>query len=182
MMKAIGKFLFGLKEQFVNWLLRGVHLREVRFGDHTVTVTDRVTMTTVAPAVAGEIGMDTTTGRPQAYVGGTAKALATIVDAPSGTWTQLGKGPTSVADNTEVTVLADQALSAGEIPMFLFVMKTTPSGDQQHHYDDTSVGTGGNMTHGAWVKKTTGNVDFRLRHGDGAARDFDWTAYKVTPA
>lgn len=78
MSKPIG---LRLREWFANWLLHGVRLREgLKFGDATVTITTKIAMTTVAPTTAGDIGMDATSGRPQAYIGGAARDLFHTAD------------------------------------------------------------------------------------------------------
>lgn len=66
-----------LKQKFVNWLLKDVHIQEAMFGKNSVKLTDLIKFTTTAsPTTAGELGMDTATGRPQAYIGGVVKNLA----------------------------------------------------------------------------------------------------------
>lgn len=91
---------------------------------------------------------------------------------------RLGVGPTTVADNTTVTVLADQAIAAGEIPVFDYWMKTISTNLQRHlvikPVDVNSTACTG------FTKKdlVTGDCDFIIKHKDGAARDFDWRARK----
>jgi len=101
---------------------------------------------------------------------------------PPGTWTQLGKGPTSIANNTETTVLADQSLAAGQIPQFLCVMKTTPTMAQYANLTSTMAAVSSGNYAFTHLKKLTGLVDFRIKHIDGGARDFDWVVSKVVPA
>jgi len=100
-----------------------------------------------------------------------------------GTWTQLGKGPTSVANDTEVTVLSGQTLSSGEVPVFHYGMQTTPTNTTEHvRITSGALSGGGGEATGVHVKLSGGNWDFRIHHADGGARDFDWQALKVTPA
>jgi len=63
----------------------------------------------------------------------------------------------------------------------LAVMKTTPNTETAHELMDTATAGSGRMSF-TWHRKTDGNVDFRIKHQDGGARDIDWVAYKVTPA
>lgn len=101
---------------------------------------------------------------------------------PPGTWTQLGKGPTTIADDTEVTVLANQTMAAGEIPVMHAIMRATPSSDNPALLGDTTTGPGNTELQYAPVKDTAGTIDFRLRHEDGGSRQIDWVAQKVLPA
>lgn len=99
-----------------------------------------------------------------------------------GTWTQLGTGLTTVANNTEVTVLAGQALAVGEIPVMWAVMETTPTGSAHSTVNGRTDADPSNLQMVyAPVKKLDGNVDFRVRHKDGGNRDIRWVAYKVLP-
>lgn len=97
-----------------------------------------------------------------------------------GFYTQLGKGPTSVADNTAVAVLTGQVLAAGEIPIFYCGMKTTPTNKQRHTNIKLTDILNTTLTSFP-VKQTSGNWDFMIKHKDGAARDFDWQVLKVAP-
>lgn len=47
----------------------------VTFGTNSVTVGNLITMDTQAPSAMGQIGMDASTGRVQAYIGGAARAI-----------------------------------------------------------------------------------------------------------
>lgn len=76
-MKPLG---LRVREKIANWLLEDVRLERVRFGQHSVTITDRITMTSIVPTGAGQIGMDTTTGRVLAFVGGASKSLMHTTD------------------------------------------------------------------------------------------------------
>ena len=64
-----------LKLGVLNWLLDGTHLGDVRFGTHSVTIGDRITMDTQVPTAAGQLGMDAVGGRPRAFIGGAARDL-----------------------------------------------------------------------------------------------------------
>lgn len=50
-----------------------------------VSITNKLIMSNVAPTTMGDIGMDTTTGRPQAYIGGAARNLAYLEEISAGT-------------------------------------------------------------------------------------------------
>lgn len=47
----------------------------VSFGTHSVTLGNLITMDNQAPSAMGQIGMDTSTGRVQAYIGGAARSI-----------------------------------------------------------------------------------------------------------
>ncbi len=100
---------------------------------------------------------------------------------PPGTWTQLAKGPTTIADNTSATVLAGVSLAAGELPTFLATMKTTPATGQTSTRERTQTIVSGVYTH-IYRKQTSGLTDFKIKHNSGSAQEFDWVAYKVVPA
>jgi len=95
-----------------------------------------------------------------------------------GKWLQLGIGPTTIATATNVAVLSAQTLAAGEIPVFHYGMKTTPTGVQKHLAIKTADTNGTNCT-GFARKETDGTWSFVIRHEDGAARDFDWQALRL---
>jgi hypothetical protein len=61
------------KRGLVSWLLADVKLDGMRFGKHSVVIGDLITMDTQAPASAGQVGMNATTGRIQVYIGGSAR-------------------------------------------------------------------------------------------------------------
>ncbi|HYE57397.1 MAG TPA: hypothetical protein VD948_02780 [Rhodothermales bacterium] len=84
-----------------------------------------IKLATAVPAAAGEIGMNTTTGRPQAYIGGTARALAHTgelwgvgtntnytFDADPGPWTEEQPASTS-CDIVEASNLVRLSVNAG---------------------------------------------------------------------
>jgi hypothetical protein len=63
------------RQAIARTLVSDVHMGAVRFGEHSVTIADLITMDTQAPTALGEIGMNATSGRPQAYIGGAARDL-----------------------------------------------------------------------------------------------------------
>ena len=68
--------LLRLKSAFANWLFRDIKIHTMRLGAHSVSIGDRITFhDDQTPTAAGQLGMDTGTGRPQAYIGGAARAL-----------------------------------------------------------------------------------------------------------
>lgn len=71
-----------LRHGFVRWLLHDVHLPSLHVGEHSISLSPAgvgdvarwsATKNSVA---AGDLGMDTATGRPQAFIGSGNKALA----------------------------------------------------------------------------------------------------------
>lgn len=75
-----------LRQRFVDWLLQGLHLRGVSFGEASITMdpggVDVIRWSGTQAAVgAGDIGMDAATGRPQAFIAGASKLLASTTDA-----------------------------------------------------------------------------------------------------
>lgn len=72
--------LNAVKQRFVRWLLSDVHLGPVKFGENSVTIDDLVTMDAQVPTVAGQIGMDVTSGRPVVFVDSDAKSAAHLSD------------------------------------------------------------------------------------------------------
>lgn len=114
---------------------------------------------------------------------GYAKKMVEVISGGQpGTWTQLGKGPTSIANNATVDVLVAQVLAAGEIPVFHYGMKTVPTTGQNHTV--IKPGSVGSANCTGFMRKlvSSGNWEFSIKHNDGGARDFDWQALKVTPA
>lgn len=78
------------KQALVNWLVAGtvidgVHVKNVHVGEHSITLDPggsdviRWSATTNA-AQAGDVGMNTTTGRPSAFIGGAAQKLGSGLD------------------------------------------------------------------------------------------------------
>ena len=93
---------------------------------------------------------------------------------------KLASGLTSVANNTQVTLLADQTITSGTIPLFLAYMEDTPSNDHRYTLDTTTgAPNSAEVRVNVW-HKSTGAVDFRVRHADGVARNIRWAAYEVT--
>jgi len=95
----------GLRQRVLRWLLADLHLGPVKFGTHSVTIDNLITMDTQATTVAGQIGMDAVTGRPRAFVDGGQVDLAHQVE--------LGDGGTIVS-----TGAASFAVAAG-VGLFL---------------------------------------------------------------
>lgn len=65
-----------VRSKFVGWLLADLHLGDVKFGEHSVTIGDKITMDTQAVTAMGQIGMDATTGRIRVFVGGAQRDVA----------------------------------------------------------------------------------------------------------
>ena len=97
---------------------------------------------------------------------------------PPGTWTQLAKGPTTIADNTEI-VVHNATLSAGESPLFLAAMKTAASTNA--FVQIIKPGVAGDKWVYIMKSKTDGSIDFIIKHKQGVSKDFDWVVYKVLP-
>lgn len=134
------------------------------------------------PLVGDEFSATDTLEHYTCFVAGAwVKTYPEAGSGPPGSWTQIGKGPTTIADNTEVTVLGSIVLAAGEIPDFCAIMKDVPASNIRHGFDITSAPGLNEATFGT-VKLTSGNIDFRIKHREGTAQDFDWVAYKVLPA
>jgi hypothetical protein len=75
-----------LRQKFVDWLLRDVHLKDTHFGDGSITLSPagvgdvtRWSATKLA-AQLGDIGMDLATGRPSTFVGGSPNPVAVLSD------------------------------------------------------------------------------------------------------
>jgi len=123
----------------------------------------------------GQIGYNTDTHLPEEY-DGTGWYLTGI-----GRIQRLGNGVTSVASNTEVTVLANQTVNSGEIAHMMAYMDSTPATDTYAYNYPTNQGINSGQLFYCPVKKTDGLTDFRVRHRDGVARNIVWIAYKVKP-
>jgi hypothetical protein len=68
--------LLCLKSAFVNWLFADIKVATLRLGQHSVTIGDRITYNDdQTPTAAGQLGMNTTNGRPRAYIGGQSREL-----------------------------------------------------------------------------------------------------------
>ena len=64
------------RERAANWLLRGVHIREARFGRDSLSLTDKVHADSTATATAlGDLAPDVTSGRWSQYRAGAARTL-----------------------------------------------------------------------------------------------------------
>lgn len=86
-----------IRQWFVDWLVRDLHLRGVQFGENSITLSpsgvgDVVRWSaTQAAAALGDLGMSTATGRPSAFIGGSARNLLgeheVIVPSGANAWT-----------------------------------------------------------------------------------------------
>lgn len=171
-----------LREKFANWLLRDVHLRNVKFGENSVTMDTLITMDSQNPTAMGEIGMDTTTGRPSFWDGSQARPVAHTGEAgggPPGTWTQLAKGPTT-CNSGVTTVLATNTFTDGNLYLPMCMMRDTPP-TTTRNVEFTRVAGGG--PHYFFMQKltSTGQVSINFNHAEGSAKQVDWVFYEVTP-
>lgn len=127
-----------LKQRFVRWLLRGVRLESQKFGDNTITVdpggVDVIRWSaTQASVAAGDLGMNTVTGRPQAFVSGVNKSLATTTDVVP----TLPTVPATLTNaSAQYTILATDSLirvdvSGGALAGAI-LMPATPSAGELH--------------------------------------------------
>jgi hypothetical protein len=100
-----------VRQWLVRWLMRGVHLPEVHFGERSITcspagVGDVIRWSASKPAIAaGDIGMDTATGRPAAFVGGVSAPLATSADVTAASSGILGWGNSSISAGADTRFL-----------------------------------------------------------------------------
>jgi len=74
-----------LREKFARWLLKDVHLPEVKFGKNSISVdpggVDVIRWTASQPTIQlGDIGMSTVTGRASGFIGGVDTPYATQTD------------------------------------------------------------------------------------------------------
>lgn len=90
-----------------------------------------------------------------------------------------GEGSTAIANDTEVTVLADQTISSASVPWFLVHMNATPTSNCIHVVGPTDVTPPAGEARYTFVRKTNGLVDFRIRHNDGASRSFSWVVLTI---
>ena len=94
---------------------------------------------------------------------------------------QIGKGPTTLANNTEVTVLAGHALAAGDLPLFFVNMREAPASEVDMFQGDTGANPGNDNMDWGLTKLASGLIDFRIRQREGAPREIDWVALRGTP-
>jgi len=86
-----------LKQKFAQWLLKDVKLSELRFGENSVIIGDQIQFdATATPTTKGQLGMDVATGRPQAFVDGSAQGIAVS--------SETGSMPSSSQHNTKWTL------------------------------------------------------------------------------
>ena len=63
------------RHHVVHWLLEDLHIKEQKFGTHSVSLGDLITMDSQTPTAAGQIGMNAATGTPLVYVSGASRSL-----------------------------------------------------------------------------------------------------------
>jgi hypothetical protein len=105
-----------LRQRFVDWLLADVHLRGVRFGEHSIAVSPPAVGDILrwnpaagpAPVASGDIGMRAD-GRPNIFVSGAAHPCN---DPPISFYTPTTPGNWSTAP-TSVQQALDSAASPG---------------------------------------------------------------------
>lgn len=84
MLFALRRWTQPLRQWVVDWLVHDLHLRGVKFGENSIEMSpsgvgDVLRWSGTQAAVgAGDLGMNVGTGRPSAYVGGAAEALAIL--------------------------------------------------------------------------------------------------------
>lgn len=103
-----------IREKLVNWLMRGVHISEMTFGKHSISMspggTDVIQWSaSQATSSGGEIGMNTSTGEPKWYdvVGAADKSMVDHGD-------QLGLGDD---DHTQYILVAGTRAFSGNQSM-----------------------------------------------------------------
>jgi hypothetical protein len=107
-----GGLSLAIRQHLVRWLMRGVHLPEVHFGEQSITcspsgVGDVIRWSATQAAVAaGDIGMDVATGRPSGFIGGVNAPLATSSEVTTATSTGiLGWGNSSISAGADTRFL-----------------------------------------------------------------------------
>lgn len=97
-----------IRHRIVHWLLDDLHIQEQKFGTHSVTLGNLITMDSQTPTTAGQIGMNATTGTPLVYVSGASRAV--IVEGDS----RLSDKRTANALYDTTTTLAIGSIGDGE--------------------------------------------------------------------
>ncbi len=83
-LNALRRWTHPVRQWVVDWLLADLHLRGVKFGENSITMSpsgvgDVVRWDgTQAAAALGDLGMNVTSGKPTAYVDGAARSLADV--------------------------------------------------------------------------------------------------------
>lgn len=112
------------RERMANWLLRDVRLKEgLKVGQNTISLSpagvgDVVRWSATKTAVAlGDIGMDVTTGRPSAFIGGVNAPLATQAEV-AGLTTFFSERTTDVTTtSTSFTALGLSVTTGGSVDL-----------------------------------------------------------------
>lgn len=98
-----------------------------------------------------------------------------------GDFVQLGKGPTVIANNVEITVLANQVVPDEQNAYMRAISRTATGSAIMHVLGDTGAAPAVDQVVFTWVKRPVTNVDFNIRHRLGASATIDWVAGRSLP-
>jgi hypothetical protein len=174
------------RQRIVDWLLRDLHLRGVTFGERSIAISPNVggikdilrwSAAQVALA-AGDLGMDTATGRPQAFIGGATKSMADTSQVLAVTAQRVvASGSTSVAALTTATITTQTRNASERLTGLIFVSEN----DAGYGWANTIAGAT-NMAW--WFERTASANQFTLRARNNhatLARTLEWVILGIVP-
>ncbi len=104
-----------------------------------------------------------------------------VLGGPPGTWVQLAKGPTTVANNTTVTLATLSGILDDEIVVPHIGVRSDVT-LLLHSGDADSAPPNGQAVYAVGKTTTPDQHILKLRQRSGVSATFDWVVYKVRPA